>query len=192
MKPEPKDRFTPRTAICECGGRLLAAKFPEYDFSDYIGFKVTVAEMDGLRCDQCGGETIDGGMVNAIMNLTVLKITQAPRRLDGAEARYLRQNLGVTQEELASRMGVVRETVAKWECGDTAISPQHDYILRGLTLSFLVAADQMELATMNGIMSSVFKSVRTQPPQQGTRIEKNDLDLFKGLLPKNSEMRAAL
>jgi hypothetical protein len=29
-------------------------------------------------------------------------------------------------------MGIYRETVAKWECGESEISPQHDYILRGL------------------------------------------------------------
>jgi putative zinc finger/helix-turn-helix YgiT family protein len=192
MKMEQKDPFVPMESNCECGGRLRAVKIPEYDFSEYVGFKVTVAEMDGLRCDQCGGETIDGRLVNAIMNITVVKITQAPRRLDGAEARYLRQNLGVTQTELASRMGIIRGTVAKWESGDISISPQHDYILRGLTLSALVDIDQMDTATMNGIMSSVFKSVRTLPPQQGTRIEREDFWAIKDFLPQKPEHHVAL
>ena len=44
----------------------------------------------------------------------------------------------LTQQALAERMSVARETVADWERGASTISPQHDYILRSLAMAHLV------------------------------------------------------
>ena len=33
--------------------------------------------------------------------------------------KYLREKAGMTQIELADKLGVDRSSVAKWECGDT-------------------------------------------------------------------------
>src|SRR5450432_1860385 len=113
----------PGVVACDCdGGSLRPVKLARYDFSDYVGFEVILSDMDGLRCDKCGAETLPGGMVNLVLNFIVVELAKQPKRLSGPEAKYLRHNLDVTQEELASRMGIVRETVAKWECGDAIIS----------------------------------------------------------------------
>ena len=117
MKEEQQKPRASRAVICECGGELRPTKFDVYDFSAYVGFKVTVSGVDGLKCTKCGGETVDGSLVNAVMTYTIVQIAKSPRRLNGAEARYLRHTLDVTQEELAARMGIDRVTVAKWESG---------------------------------------------------------------------------
>ena len=54
--------------------------------------------------------------------------------MDGAELRRRRRALGLTQQQLAERLDVARETVTRWETGALAIeSPgMLHYALLGL------------------------------------------------------------
>jgi transcriptional regulator with XRE-family HTH domain len=165
----------PTQAPCECGGTLRPVTLEKYDFSDYVGFKVMLHGIPGLRCDKCRGETIIGGVVNAALNLTLMKIFEHPGRLRADEAKFLRRNLGITQEELATRMGINRVTVAKWECGDEPISPQHDYVLRGTALAGFAALHSIPRETADKIIRSVFNGVRTLPPEAATIIDASSL-----------------
>ena len=182
----------PKPANCECGGRLYAATLDEYDFSAYAGFKVTLTNITGLRCDKCHGETIVGGMINAAMNLILRDVSESPRRLHGEEARFLRRNLGITQEELSTRMGINRVTVAKWECGDEPISPQHDYILRGMILIGLCALNGTPIETANKTLRSVFGAVRTLPPLDMIVIDAHGLVPIGAHRQHRSERRAGI
>lgn len=167
---------SPGTVACDCGGgRMRPAKLARYDFSSLVGFEVILTDMDGLRCDKCGAETLPGGTINVILNFLVVELAKQPRRLSGSEARYLRHNLDVTQEELASRMGIVRETVAKWECGDAIISPQHDFILRLFSLGEMAAQKLIPPQLVNEILSANFKAVRLDPPGEMATFSMGDI-----------------
>jgi transcriptional regulator with XRE-family HTH domain len=120
------------TLKCECGGELRPARLTNYDFSAEAGYPVTIREVRGLRCTECGGETLDGRTIEAALDAVALEIARLQTRLSARAARYLRKYLGLTQRELAKRMERARETVAAWECGQTDISPQHDLVLRTL------------------------------------------------------------
>ena len=150
--------------VCECGGRLRTEIATSYDFSGYVGFPVALRNVPILRCSKCAGETIDGGIINILLKVIVLEITKSPGRLSSDEARFLRRILGITQQELSDRMGIARETVAKWECGDS-ISPQHDLILRVIVLTPIIVAEpafvpKPLMADLLGRM----QAVRTGPP----------------------------
>jgi len=119
-----------KKTACECGGSLRSQIIKAFDFSAYCGFPLTITSVPGFVCSSCHGETIEGGTVNMVLNNLVLRITASKVRVSGAEAKFLRRALAITQSELADRMGIVRETVAKWECGEQPISAQHDFILR--------------------------------------------------------------
>lgn len=164
-EPDPIPRPVEGIA-CECGGVYRRAVLERYDFSEYIGFEVTLSGFEGLRCDKCGDETLDGRLINIVMNHTVVQVTRQPRRLSGPEARYLRHHLAATQEELATRMGIDRVTVAKWECGDSTISTQHDYLLRGITLSSLMTLGLLPMEMARQIMVDIFGAVRSSPPSK--------------------------
>jgi transcriptional regulator with XRE-family HTH domain len=43
----------------------------------------------------------------------------------GARIRFERQALGLTQEQLARRVGVTREAVSQWETGAEWLRPEH-------------------------------------------------------------------
>lgn len=161
----------PKGIRCECGGELEPTVLAKYDFSDYVGFEVNLNGFEGLKCNKCGDETLDGRLVNAILNHTVVQAAKQPRRLNGKEARFLRHHLCTTQEELAVRMGVVRETVAKWECGDSPISPAHDYMLRAITLGSMIALGLLPAEMAQQIMKDTFTAVRPSPPQRRTSID---------------------
>ena len=176
---------------CDCGGALRPATVDAFDFSRYVGFKVTLYQAEVLRCDTCGWTTLDGTTINALMNHMVLDFTKFPRRLNGTEARYLRHSIEATQEELASRMGVVRETVAKWECGDQTISPQHDFILRMLALSGMVSRGIMTPEAAGKILSETFIAVRSDPPKPASTINMAGVDLAKYTHGSAGEKRAA-
>ena len=164
MKKEQQTHDIP----CECGGLLRPAKLDVYDFSDYVGLNVTVNNVDGFRCDKCGGETVDESLINMVTNYTIVQVAKSQHRLNGDEARYLRRSLHATQSELAARMGIDRVTVADWERGAEKISPQHDYILRGLTLAWMVAENLLVPNQMKEILGSVGNTVRQEPPKKTT------------------------
>jgi DNA-binding transcriptional regulator YiaG len=191
MKNEQPKPITSRAISCECGGELRPAKFDVYDFSDYVGMNVTVSNVDGFKCTKCEGETVDGSLVNLVMNYTIMQVAKAPRLLNGAEARYLRRSLHATQEELADKMGIGRVTVADWERGAAQISPQHDYILRVLALGWMVAGKLITPECMSEILETVLKAVRREPPRKRTPSISipNPEEMKKGM-SQGGEMRA--
>lgn len=191
MKKEQRKATANRTIICECGGELRPAKLDGYDFSDYVGLNVTVSGVDGFKCTKCGGETVDGSLVNLVMNYTIMQVAKSPRRLNGEEARYLRRTLHVTQEELADKMGIDRVTVADWERGAAPISPQHDYILRGFALGWMVAGNLITPECMTEILGTVFKAVRRELPKKRTpAIALPTPSVMKKLMPPRDETSA--
>ena len=117
---------------CECGGALRKATLRDYDFSPLSGLPVRLVEVAGYRCTRCKGETLDGAAIEHHLDVLTAEVLKVDRLLLPDEARYLRKRLGLSQKELAERMRVVRETVAAWECGQKALSEQHEYILRSL------------------------------------------------------------
>jgi transcriptional regulator with XRE-family HTH domain len=62
-----------------------------------------------------------------------LGIAEKPGAMRGAEFRFLRKQLGLTQEELAARMRVSDQTIANYEKGKTGLGPA-DPFMRALYL----------------------------------------------------------
>lgn len=117
---------------CECGGTYRRVMLDRYDFSGFAGLPVELRGAPGLRCDSCDGVTLEGEIIDAALLRLTQQVLQLPRVLLPTEATFLRKRLQLSQKALAERMNIQRETVAAWECGQKPLSPQHDYILRGL------------------------------------------------------------
>ena len=145
-----------RDIQCDCGGTVKPAKLTAFDLTEDLGIKVTARDVRGLRCSKCGWETLPGTTMNAAMHAVAAMILEVEERLPGDFARYLRKVLGLTQRELARRMGIARKTVNQWETAGP-ISPQHDLILR--TLAYARLADAARPTP------SALDHVRTAPPK---------------------------
>lgn len=59
--------------------------------------------------------------------------------MSGKELRFLRSEMGYTQEELADKLRVDRVTMSRWECGDQAISANAEVVVR------LLAAEKLDI-----------------------------------------------
>lgn len=141
---------------CDCGGTLKPARLTSFDLTEYLGIKVTAGEARGLRCNRCGWETLSGETIELAQHTVAAMILNLDERLRGELTHYLRKYLGLTQQELATRMGVTRKTVNQWE-SDGPISPQHDLILRTLVYA--------QLSDVVRPRASTLDHVRTAPPR---------------------------
>jgi DNA-binding transcriptional regulator YiaG len=117
---------------CECGGSLEPTMLQDFDFSVYAGLPVRVTRAPGLKCSKCGGETLEGEVIDELLEKLSIAMIREEHRLAPPEMKFLRKRMQLTQAKLAQRMGIVRETLADWERGASAISPQYDFMLRGI------------------------------------------------------------
>lgn len=82
-------------------------------------------------------ETAEGNAIS-IVNLEGLhraiahSIVEMPRRLKGAEIRFLRVEMGLSQKRLASLMEKTDQTIANWEKGETPVTKEADMFIRQL------------------------------------------------------------
>lgn len=130
---------------CECGGTLEESTLATYDFSPLVGFAVELQHVPGLRCTKCHRTLLDGHVINLVLQLLMVAVTTQPGRLQRVQAKFLRKRLRMSQQALADRMNVARETVAKWECGDSEISPHHDFILRAVVIGCVLGETSQPL-----------------------------------------------
>jgi DNA-binding transcriptional regulator YiaG len=114
---------------------LKPATLNNFDFSRYSGVPCFLDGAPGWKCGSCDREMLFGPVIDAALLLMAMAMVEVPHRLAPEMAKYLRRSMQITQQELAGRMGVVRETVAHWESGLKEISPQHDLILRVLMIN---------------------------------------------------------
>src|SRR5262249_41220118 len=126
MTTTEKDITKPSVATgprCECGGTFRPVTLSGFDFSRYAGLPSFLDGAPGWRCDACQRELLHGHVINVSLFLIAMEIVRFPRRLTPGFARYLRRSMQITQQELADRMGIARETVANWESNLKEISP---------------------------------------------------------------------
>jgi transcriptional regulator with XRE-family HTH domain len=171
-------RFAARTATslpCPCGGILVPTTLREFDASPLLGIPVLLkGHLPGLRCPNCGSVIVAGGALELASHEAVLVLLNLPRRLAGSEARFLRKAaLELGQKQLASRLGLSRPTVARWETA-TSLAADQDFALRGLAIGELLRRARLddspwrrEHARLLSIAETVLREARnTKAPQR--------------------------
>lgn len=171
---------------CECGGTFKPTTLSNFDFSHHSGIPAFLDSAPGWKCSSCGREILRGDVINASLFFIAMDIVALPHRLPAALARYLRRSMQITQQALADRMGVVRETVASWESRLKEISPQHDLILRVLVLNHARGSEALPTKVVVDIVNEAmdtFSGVKSEgAPRKarGFRVTETD---FKKLPP---------
>jgi putative zinc finger/helix-turn-helix YgiT family protein len=99
----------------ECGDGTLRPQRIHLD-GERNGEFFTVT-MDGLRCEQCGFQTIDSNQSAEFTRLVSDAYRSAHGLLTGAEIRARRQAMGMTQAEFAAYLGTGVASVKRWESG---------------------------------------------------------------------------
>jgi len=124
-----------------------------------------------------------------------MDIVGLPHRLTAGFARYLRRSMQITQQELADRMGIARETVASWESSLKEISPQHDLILRVLMSNHARGSEALPTKVVVDIANEVMatlSAVRSEPaPRKPPDIRVTESDFKKLPASRLSKMQNA-
>jgi YgiT-type zinc finger domain-containing protein len=150
---------------CECGGEFVATRLATYDFTPIAGIPSELHNVRGLRCGQCGETALEGRIIHAALTALTLQVVRRPARLSQEYSRFLRHRLGLSQRELADRMGVHRVTVGDWETNAT-ISPQHDHMLRSMALAHCArVARRIDPSVLIDALSNIH---REPPPAPAT------------------------
>ena len=123
-----------------CGGPVSQVIRRNHTLQSIAEFPVRVKAIPSLVCGRCGGERYESVDLERVRRDLLLQLMGSPNRVAPHEARYLRSVLRLTQVALAKRIGIVRVTVGRWETGELPISPQNDFILRGLVLAQLLGS----------------------------------------------------
>jgi putative zinc finger/helix-turn-helix YgiT family protein len=97
---------------------------------------VVLLNIESGRCAECGAELVSIPRIAQLHETIAVAFATKPTRLAPLEARFLRKFLGLSTEDLAARMGVVRETVSRWESprSDKPIGPTSERLLRLLAV----------------------------------------------------------
>jgi len=100
---------------------------------DESGLKnVHLMDIPMYKCTSCGETEIEIPGMEELHLLLGLIVVYQSKGLAPEEVRYLRKHMAYSQEELASKLGITRATVARWEAQDTdkPIKLNHDLHLR--------------------------------------------------------------
>ncbi len=100
---------------------------------DECGLKnVYLMDIPMYKCASCGETEIEIPAMEELHLLLGLIVVYQPKGLNPEDTKYLRKHMGYSQEELASKLGVTRATVARWEALDSRkpIKLNHDLHLR--------------------------------------------------------------
>jgi putative zinc finger/helix-turn-helix YgiT family protein len=113
----------------ECGKREVypvEEDYPAAFLHDGRTYRFTVSGLRVFRCRKCGAGVLDTAASERISRA----FRREARLLAPEEIREQRKALGLTQEQLAVRLGVAQETLSRWETGAQIQQRSLDNLLR--------------------------------------------------------------
>lgn len=93
---------------------------------------VYLMDIPMFKCASCGETEVEIPAMEELHLLLGLIVVYQAKGLSPDDVRYLRKHMAYSQEELASKLGVTRASVARWETNGTSkpIKTNHDLHLR--------------------------------------------------------------
>lgn len=98
---------------------LQPGQTKDHNIGPLFGFdRVLLSQAPALICDNCGHVALEGEVIESARRKLGELIVRSREPLTPAEARFLRETIGMTQAQLADRLGIGRVTVTRWETGE--------------------------------------------------------------------------
>lgn len=109
--------------------------------------------MNGFTVEEHDGEKhVAIRDVDGLHNAIGRHLVQHRKVLTPSEIRFLRNTMGLTQADLAGRIGVTSQSVARWEKGSHEMPGGADKALRGIFLAFTLGDSEL------GMLRDLLKS----------------------------------
>jgi DNA-binding transcriptional regulator YiaG len=140
-------------------GRDLLAKPYHYKASGLDNIYL----MNGFSVENTSnGPVVTIDNLNGLHHAIGLHIIEKPEPMTGAEFRFLRKQMELTQAELAAQLHMSDQTIANYEKGKTALGPADPFI----RLIYLVDVmpDETHLAVLKEIAERIGLSERAKLP----------------------------
>jgi len=129
--------------------------------------QLTLVDVEVARCSRCPYSRLGVKEPEALHRAIAEFLIARRERLTGAQVRYLRRCLALSETDLALRIGVTIGTVSRWECGARGIKGSAERLLR-----LLVALDlKSELPPLEWVGTEPSAEIVGRVAWNGTRWE---------------------
>jgi len=92
--------------------------------------RVILCDINVSWCGRCGKSSLGIQRRDLLHRVIAELLTSKPARLMGSEIRYLRRSVGLSETDLAKRVGVTIETVSRWEAATKVMRLPAERLLR--------------------------------------------------------------
>jgi len=122
--------------------------------------------------DDEGDEVVTIHAINMLHAEIARGIIESDGGINGAELRFLRAEMGLTQAGLATLLSVDGQTVGRYERGDTPIHPTAETLLRRLAGERLVKAFDKSIEELASLVNSddVHDEINIEATEDGYRL----------------------
>ena len=123
-----------KTEECSNCGRMASVVRSSYRF-DEMGLPLVLDGIEIVKCSACGNEDPIIPKLDDLMHSIAFGIIACPRKLCGAEVRFLRKYVGQTQKEFAQLIHTDHTHLCNVETGRENIGDQSDKLVRLVVLN---------------------------------------------------------
>ncbi len=138
-----------RPACLECGADLRVTREP-HRYSLHPKWSITIADTEVRRCARCGYFEVMIPKPDALHRTIAAEVIRKPARLSGPELVFLRMELGMSARKLARVIGVVHESISRWENDVLPLSPPVDRLMRTM-VALAIAGERFPVETLSQI-----------------------------------------
>lgn len=110
--------------------------------------------------DHAGDDTIVIPAIGLLHKAISEGIVMLPCKMSGRELRFLRSEMGMTQEQLAGILKVTLLTVSRWERAETPITDTAEMLIRLLAVDHLALGVKLDV---DSVSAKVTRAVRSTP-----------------------------
>ena len=125
----------------------------EYHYTECGLDNVYLEKMNSVA-DHGGEETVSIPAIGVLHRVIAEGIISAPYKMSGREIRFLRTEMGLSQDEMAKLLRVERLTVSRWERDDNPINGAAEMILRLLVAKRLIIDKMTDIEEVTDMIVS--------------------------------------
>jgi putative zinc finger/helix-turn-helix YgiT family protein len=136
-------------ACLDCGGALRISREP-HKYTLHPKWAITITDAEFRRCPKCGCFEVMIPKPDALHRTIAAEVIRKPAKLSGPELVFLRTELRMSARKLAKVIGVVHESISRWENDILPVSPPVDRLMRTM-VALTIAGEKFPVETLSQI-----------------------------------------
>ena len=133
----------------DCGTDLRVKREP-HKYSLHPKWSITIADAEVRRCPKCGYFEVVIPRLDALHRTIAAEVIRKRARLSEPELVFLRSQLRMSARKLSRAIGVVHESISRWENDVLPVSPPVDRLMRTM-VAFTIAGERFRVETLSHI-----------------------------------------